>query len=214
MRIGRLALGAPACLVRFRILGRMPLAVAALVFGFLGPASPASASANDDAGSAELPTLAGTFVTELTPGAAGLQLSCASDTRCTMRLLSAKDRATVVETHQFEPVKKLRDTSMVSYALKYTQDKLAGPTPSSDPDLLAARRALAPLQHVNLGNDDCHDLGSREGDGYMVVCRVQQSPWNRPTILFFPSQLSGCGALFCRYMVLPMFAESRGGSAK
>lgn len=165
-------------------------------------------------GPAELPTLVGTFVTELTPGAGGLELSCASDARCTMRLLSAKDRATVLETHQFESVTKLRDASMVSYALKYTQDKLARPSPNSDPDLLAARQILAPLQGVNLGSDDCHDLGSREGDAYLVVCRVQQSPWKRPTLLFFASELSGCGALSCRYRILPMFAVPRGGPAK
>lgn len=152
-----------------------------------------------------LETLVGTYVTE----ARTLRLTCASDTHCTMRLYSAKDTSKVLESHEFKSIVKLQNMVSVNDSLKYTRDQLAKSPSRSDADLIAARRSLALLREVNLGPDDCHDLRSREGNEYLVVCRVQASPWHRSTLLFFGTQLSRCNDLYCGYMILPMFLEAQ-----
>lgn len=152
-----------------------------------------------------LETLVGTYVTET----GTLRLTCASETQCSMRVYSAKDTSKLVESHDFKSIVKLQNMELINNSLKYTRDQLAKPLSNGEADLIAARRSLAPLRDVRLGANDCHDLRSREGKEYLVVCRVQESPWHRPTLLFFGTQLARCNSLFCGYMIFPMFPETQ-----
>jgi hypothetical protein len=164
--------------------------------------------ANAQAPATPLPSLIGTYATDPAPGEWAISLACESDLKCAMKIFASKSSKTPLETRRFDSVSRLREPQPVFNALKFTKEQLAKPEAGLPADLIAARTRLALLGQVELGTDNCHDLGSPEGDAYLVVCRLQNSPWAQPTILFFGTQMSNCGPMFCRYMILPMFAKA------
>jgi hypothetical protein len=161
--------------------------------------------ANTSQNTTNTSSITGTFSTEPLPGQTGLRLKCESDTQCTLQVMSAKNPNSVFETRLLPSVSKLQNMEQVENSLAYAKAKLSKPPVNPSADLAAARIYLAPLSNISLNQNNCYDLGSREGNEYHVVCRVPQSHWSRPTVLFFATQMSSCGILFCRYMILPMF---------
>jgi len=140
----------------------------------------------------------------ISPGTSNdaLMLYCSSNTACELQMVSAVDgkaSSSVMKYHQASP---LKDTGQIQYAYEYARKHRNHPSASSeDREML---KALEPLfQQENVKFNHCLDLDPNLPK-YMVACKLTSSPWTKPTVIFFGTQLTdNCGA-FCRFTLLPL----------
>lgn len=131
-----------------------------------------------------------------------LLLHCSSDTACELQMVSTVDgkaSSSVMEYHQASP---LKDIGQIQYAYEYARNHRNHPAATSeDKEML---KALEPLfQQENVEFNHCLDLDPNLPK-YMVACKLTSSPWAKPTVIFFGTQLTdNCGA-FCRFTLLPL----------
>lgn len=140
----------------------------------------------------------------ISPGTSSdaLVLYCSSNTACELQMVSAVDgkaSSSVMQYHQASP---LKDTGQIQYAFEYAREHRNHPSATSEDKKML--EALEPLfQQANVEFNHCLDLDPNLPK-YMVACKLTSSPWTKPTIIFFGTQLSdNCGA-FCRFTLLPL----------
>ncbi|MBI1942830.1 MAG: hypothetical protein HYS35_04120 [Betaproteobacteria bacterium] len=94
------------------------------------------------------------------------------------------------------------------FALKYARDRLAR--------AVAARPDLEPLLRSGAEIESCIDM-ERAADrlmqppdypgGYLLLCKLDRNPWQKPALLLMSTLLASCGPVFCRYEIMPLFGE-------
>lgn len=132
-----------------------------------------------------------------------LVLHCSSNTACELQMVSVEDGKTSSNVKVYDNASPLEDTGQVEYAYEYAREHRNKPSTASstDKELL---EALEPLfKQANVEFKHCLDLDPNLPK-YMVACKLTTSPWAKPTVIFFGTQLSdNCGA-FCRFTLLPL----------
>lgn len=146
----------------------------------------------------------------ISPGTSNdaLVLYCSSNTVCELQMVSAVDgkaSSSVMQYHQASP---LKDTGQIQYAFEYAREHRNHPSATSEDKKML--EALEPLfQQANVEFNHCLDLDPNLPK-YMVACKLTSSPWTKPTVIFFGTQLSdNCGA-FCRFTLLPLHGLEMG----
>ena len=113
-------------------------------------------------------------------------------------------------TEFFDAIRHFPDRQMhqARYALKYARERREVAA--------AARPDLAPLLGSRAEIDACLDL-DRAVDrmmqpapypgGITLLCTLDGNPWKRPVLLLMVTLPARCGQAFCRYEMVPVFAE-------
>lgn len=110
----------------------------------------------------------------------------------------------------FEAIRLLPERLLYQprFALRYARERLARAA--------AARPDLEPLLRSRAEIESCIDI-DRAVDrlmqppdypgGYLLLCKLDRNPWQKPVLLLMGTLLADCGPVFCRYEILPLFRD-------
>lgn len=97
-----------------------------------------------------------------------------------------------------------RNYAEAENALKYAQDHKDGKS-----EEVVKGSALDALLHSSAKIRTCLDLRQTNNDppAYTILCNLDGTPWQKPSVLYMGTILANCGPVFCRFGMLPMFME-------
>jgi hypothetical protein len=125
-------------------------------------------------------------------------LTCSSLGTCTVRI----GDNIAGSFSSFSPV---TDLQYAAYALAYAKEHNNVPVTSASS---WQANNLKPLLSSSSAIETCVELRDKSlPQGYMLLCKLDQDPWAKNTVLLMGTRLSNCGDLFCRYEIFPLFRK-------
>jgi len=110
------------------------------------------------------------------------------------------------EGERFGKLATVGNLQAARYALSYARQHKDVPPNSA---YAWPAQNLRPLLASNAEIETCINLGTDSlPDGYILMCKLDQDPWGKTTILPMGTLMSGCAQLFCRYEIYPPFRKN------
>lgn len=132
-------------------------------------------------------------------------LRCRSESGCELDTENKDDEGLHLRhTDQITSLTAVQDLlQQVRLSIAYAREHR---TPkSSSAEFATIQEQLRPFLESQVDVNDCMDL-NRGGHGASLVCRLRNSPWKTPAILFLGASLS-CGRGFCGYVIYPLMLQ-------
>jgi hypothetical protein len=134
-----------------------------------------------------------------------MTLQCISDTDCSLEVTVSFNGKPLSDRTEYSGVRRLEDIEQIRHAYNYARERSKQkPESSRDTEML---RQLEPLFSKNPEITACIDLDPKQPQS-VAACKLNSSPWNSPTILYF-WKLKSCGPLFCGFQFLPLHENAQ-----
>lgn len=122
-------------------------------------------------------------------------LNCNKSASCTIKVGEN-------QVGTFNSFTSVTNLQAANYALSYAKEHL---NVSEGSTYSWQANHLKPLLTSTAKLESCIDISDKSSLGYILLCKLDNDPWAKSTVLILGTQMSNCGDLFCRYEIVPLF---------